>query len=166
MAIIYGAGIRPIYIVKHDLVTEDGSYSFSDTCLVFKLRDITPDNSTIGNLTVYLPEMFDLSDVLTNDEDRAVYSFAGCMSRFRVIQTQVNGTHIIFQTAYTNSNSLAWRLVKSLQSLATGRTVRATNTPLSGSYTVGSTTYTIIALPYLHFAITPMGTTTLTIYVS
>jgi len=166
MAIIYGAGIRPIYIVKHDLVTEDGSYSYTGTCLVFKLRDVTPDNSTVGNLTLYLPEMFDLSDVLTSKEDSVVYNFVGCLSRFRVVQIQVNGTHILFQTAYTNTNTLGRRLVMPLRSLATGRTVRDTNTPLSGSYVVGSTTYTIVALPYRHFVITPLGTTTLTIYVS
>jgi hypothetical protein len=166
MAIVYGVGIRPIYVVKHDLVTEDGRYSFTGTCLVFKLRDVTPENSTIGNLTVYLPEIFNVNDVLTDAEDMVIYRFAGCSSRFRVVQVQVNGTHILFQTAYTYSNSLAWKLVMPLQSLASGRTVRATNTPLSGSYIVGSTTYTVMALPYLHFVITPLGTTTLTIYVS
>ena len=163
--IFYGSGIRPIYAVKHDLVSEDGKQSFIGTCLVFKLKDVTPQNSTIGNLTMYLPEIFDENDVLTDKEDRAV-SKAGCSSRFRVTQIQVNGTHILFQTAYTYSPTLVWKLAMRLQPLAPGKTVRATNTPLSGSYIVGGATYSVMALPYLHFAITPQDTTTLTIYVS
>jgi len=166
IAIIYGAGIRPLYVVKHDLVSENGAYPFTGACLVFKLKDVTPQNSTVGNLTLYLPEMFDLSDALTNKEDLTLYNFAGCSSRFRVVQMQVNGTHILFQTAYTTSSALAWKLVMRLEPLASGKTIRATNQPLSGSYVVGSATYSVMALPYLHFAIKPQDTTTLTIYVS
>jgi len=166
IAIIYGAGIRPLYVVKHDLVSEDGMYPFTGACLVFKLKDVTPQNSTIGNLTLYLPEMFDLSDALTNKEDLTLYNFAGCSSRFRVVQMQVNSTHILFQTAYTTSSTLAWKMVMRLEPLASGKTIRVTNQPLSGSYVVGSATYSVTALPYIHFAIVPQDTTTLTIYVS
>jgi hypothetical protein len=166
IAIIYGAGIRPIYAVRHDLVSEDGMYSFTDVCLVFKLKDVTPQNLTISDLTMYLPEVFDENDVLTSKEDSVLYNFANCDSRFRVVQMQVNGTHIIFQTAYTTSPTLAWKMVMTLQPVASGKTIRVTNQQLSGSYIVGNTTYTIMALPYLYFDITPQDTTTLTIYVS
>jgi hypothetical protein len=166
IAIIYGAGIRPLYAVKHTLVSEDGRYTFTDMCLVFKLKDVTPGNSTIENLVMYLPEIFNENDVLTDKEDRVLYSFAHCSSKFRVVYMQVNGTHIIFQTAYTHSPSLTWRVVLSLRHLASGRTIRATNHPLSGSYIVNGTTYTAMALPYLHFAITPQDTTRLVIYVN
>jgi len=164
--IFYGAGIRPLYVVKHDLVSEYGNTDYSNTCLIFNLRDITPENATFGNLTLYLPQVFDLNDVLTSKEDYVVYSFANCLSRYRVIQIQTNSTHIIFQPAYTTSNTLSRRLVMTLQPLASGKTIRATNQPLSGSYIVGSTTYSVTALPYLHFVITPQDTTKLTIYVS
>jgi len=167
IAIIYGAGIRPLYAVKHNLVSEDGAHTFTDACLIFKLKDVTPQNiSTVGNLTLYLPEMFDLNDVLTNKENSVLYNFADCSSRFRVVQMQVNGTHILFQTAYPTTPTLGWKLVMRLEPLASGKTIRATNQPLSGSYVVGSATYSVMALPYLHFAIKPQDTTTLKIYVS
>ena len=167
IAIIYGAGIRPLYVVKHDLTSEEGGYSFTGSCLVFKLKDVTPqNNSTVGNLTLYLPEIFDPNDVLTNKEDSTLTDFVGCSYRYRVVQIQVNGTHILFQTADTITSTLSWRLVMRLEPLASGKTIRATNQPLSGSYVVGSTTFSVMALPYLHFAIKPQDTTTLTVYVS
>jgi len=166
VVILYGADIRPLYIVRHDLVSADGRHKFSSTCLVFKLKDVTPQNSTIGNLTLYLPEIFDQNDALTNKEESAVYNYANCPSRFRVVQIQVNGTHILFQTAYTYSNSLAWKMVMRLQPLTPGKTIRVTNQPVSGSYVVGSATFAVMALPYLYFAITPQDTTTLTVYVN
>ena len=166
IVILYGADIRPLYVVRHDLVSDDGRHKFSDTCLVFKLKDVTPQNITIRNLTLYLPEIFDQNDVLTSKEDSAVYNYARCSSRFRVVQIQVNGTHILFHTAYTDTPTLSWKMVMQLQPLASGKTIRVTNQPLSGSYVVGSATFSVMALPYLYFAITPQDTTTLTVYVS
>jgi ribosomal protein S8E len=162
--IIYGAGIRPLYVVKHTVESEDG-YRYNDHCLVFKLKEVTPQNMTIANLTLYLPEVFDINDVLTNKEDSVVYNFGNCLSRGRVIYIQANGTHIKFQFAYTHSPILTWRGLIKLDHITTGKTIRVTNKPLSGTYIVGGTTFTVMALPYLHFAIVPQDTTTLTVYV-
>jgi len=164
--VLYGAKIRPLFVIKHDLVSEDGNLNFPGTCLVYNLKDITPQNSTTGNLTLYLPVVFDLNDVLTKDEYSAITNFVDCTTRYRVIQIQVNSTHIIFQTAYPDSGSWGWRLLLKLQPPVSGKTISVTNQPITGSYTVGSATFAIMALPYLHFAITPQDTTTLTIYVS
>jgi hypothetical protein len=166
IVILYGVNIRPLYIVRHTLESEYGGSQYPNMCLVFKLKDVTPQNSTIANLTLYLPEVFSSTDVLTNKEDYAVFDYADCTARRRVVQIEVNGTHIIFHTAYTYASSSLGRLVLRLEPLASGKTVRVTNTPLSGSYIVGGATYSVMALPYLHFAITPQDSTTLTIYVS
>jgi len=165
IAIIFGADIRPLYIVKQNVVQEGSTYS-TEMCLVFKLQDVTPQNSTIANLTMYLPVTFDVNDILTNKEDNTVYRFGNCPSSARVIQIQANGTHIIFQTGPTYSSTPSKRWVMSLQPLAPGKTIRVTNQPVSSSYVVGGATFTVMALPYLHFAITPQDTTTLTVYVS
>jgi len=163
--IIFGADIRPLYVFKTTVSTESG-YT-GEACLIFKLKDVTPQNSTIANLTLYLPVPFDQNDVLTKKEDNAVYYLTGtCIWMDRVIQILANSTHIIFQTAYADSPILTWRLVMALQPLAPGKTIRVTNQPVSGSYVVGDKTFAVMALPYLHFAITPQDATTLTVYVS
>jgi len=163
--IIYGANIRPLYVIKTDLETESGNH-VPNVCLIYKLKDVTPQNLTIGNLTLYLPEVFDINDVLKNDEDTVVYSFGSCVRRYRVVNIQVNGTHITFHTAYSTQPLLSSRYVLKLQPLAPGKTIRVTNQPISGSYVVGSATFEVMVLPYLHFAITPQDTTTLIVYVS
>jgi len=164
--IIYGANIRPLYVFKTNLETESG-YHVPNICLIYKLKDVTPQNLTSGNLTLYLPEVFNVNDVLKQNEDTVVYNFANCVTRYRVVYIQVNGTHIIFHAAYSTHPSLSTnRYVLKLQTLAPGKTIRVTNQPISGSYVAGSATFEVIVLPYLHFAITPQDTTTLTVYVS
>ncbi len=170
VVLIYGVGIRPLYIVKKTVRTEDGRNTFTDTCFVYKLTELAIRNAmdTGEGFDLYLPRLFDQNDVLTNKEESAVASFGRCSSRFRVVHMTINGTHIVYQLAYVHSPTLAWRVVERLSSPVDGKTIRLTNQPLRGAYAVdGSTsTYVAIALPYLHFAITPSETTTLTIYVN
>jgi hypothetical protein len=163
--IVYGVNIRPLYIHKTVVTSEFGGSPFI-MCLVYKLTDVTPQNATTGGLTLYLPTTFSPSDILTQNEDNMVYNFGSCTSRRRVIDISVNGTHIIYRTMYTYSASGDMRYIQRLPSPIVGKTIRVTNNPLSGSYIVGGRTYTVMALPYLHFAIRPSDTTTLTIYVS
>jgi len=163
--IVYGADIRPLYAVKQTVTIEGSTYT-DNVCLIFKLQDVTPQNSTIANLTLYLPVTFDLNDVLTNKEERTIYYFGGCYTMRRVIQIQANSTHIIFQSATPHMTTPSERWVMKLESLAPGKTITVTNQPVSGSYAIGGATFAVMALPYLHFTITPQDTTTLTIYVS
>jgi hypothetical protein len=163
--IIYGTRIRPLYIHKQTLIMELHGTT-TEVCLVYRLTDVTPEDIEIGNFTLYLPRTFSPSEVLTLDEDRVVSSFGSCLTRRRVLDISVNGTHIIYRTMYMDTASGDMRFVQRLPPSVVGRTIRITNRPLSGSYIVGGRTYTVIALPYLHFAIVPSDTTTLTIYVS
>ncbi len=163
--VLYGAGIRPLYVIKLNVVDQYGN-RIPGACLTFRLTDVTPNNMPIANLTMYLPTPFGQNDLLTNKEDSAVYSFVDCTAKRRVIDISVNGTHIIYRVMYTTSASGDTRFLVRLPPAIDGRTIRVTNQPIRTAYVVGGSTFSAMALPYLHFAITPSQTTTLTIYVS
>jgi hypothetical protein len=162
---VYGAGIRPILVIKH-MAYSELSGSTVEACFIFKLTDVTPENVTIPGLSMYMPTLFSASDPLSSKEDMAVYHYTSCTNRIRVTNIEVNGTHIRLVTLLSTYTSGEQRYLLSLPSPTTGTTIRVTNSPIRGTYVVNGTTYSIMALPYLHFAITPTHTTTVTIYVN
>jgi hypothetical protein len=164
--IIHVFGERPLYVVKqraYDPYGFGGVYGEKDMYFVFKLREVTPPNLTISNLTLWLPTTFTLGDTLSDKEYRAV--LARVPSAFRVTSVVVNGTHVIFKGAQLNFGGAEYTFPARLPSPTSGRTIRVTNNPISSSYTAGGYAFTAMALPYLHFAIMPTDTTTLVVYV-
>jgi hypothetical protein len=156
---------KTLYVIKERLLLRDGSSW--DVCLVYKLIDVTPENVTIPNLSIYLPIGFNRTETLSNEEDSVLYNNYYCASRGRVLSVEVNGTHLIYRTStYTTYPHGEGLFYKRLTSPVTGKTIKVTNKPISRSYTVGGTAYTAMLLPYLHFAIDPQDTTTLVVYVS
>jgi hypothetical protein len=169
ITIAYLANGRPLYVHKLQLYDDYGYRNI--ICAIFKLTDVTPADTTIGNLTMYLPATFNSNDVLTYDEFWTVARHVDCNYAIytkyrRVIGIQSNGTHIIFRTAEPTIVSGEERYYLPLSSTMVGRTFNFVNNPISGSYIVSGRTFSVMALPYLHFSITPSGTTTLVIYVS
>ncbi len=165
--IIYVVGRTPLYVHKLQLQRDDG-LGTANVCLYFKLVDVTPANLTIANLTIYLPSAFALSETLSNTDFEVVRDTANCWfwTHGRVIGIIANATHIIFRMAPVDNTSPEFRYLMPLPSPMVGKTIHVRNNHISGSYTVGNAVYTVMALPYLYFAITPQETTTLTIYVS
>ena len=155
------------YMVRHDVLLRDGSTW--RICFLFKLVDVTPENVTIPNLSMYLPTVFGVNETLTLNEFDEIWLRWGqtmCYTVERVIGVDTNGTHIIFRTMWPSAVSQESRDYLPMVGPVTGRTISVTNSPIRTAYTIGGTAYSAIALPYQHFAITPTETTTVIIYVS
>jgi hypothetical protein len=160
--IIYVYGERPLYVIKQYVYVPWGD-SWSDQYFVFKLTDVTPNDS---GLNMWLPQPFAPSETLSDREYYALNAVVPVAHAHRVLSVEVNGTHMIFRAAGPTITGSEYSLPARLPSPVSGRTIRVTNTPLSSSYTINGTTFTIIALPYQYFSISPTATTNLVIYVS
>jgi hypothetical protein len=160
--IVYLRGGRPLYVERRTLT----SGTITDTFhLVYKLEDVTPPDSP-PNLYVWLPRTFGLTEYLSRDELDAIIKVVGSYWNIeRVLDIGVNGTHIKYRYAFPDSDTM-YDAYARLPSPTSGTTIRVTNKPFSSTYTINSTTFTVIALPYLFFSITPTETTKLVIYVS
>jgi hypothetical protein len=160
--VVYVRGERPLYVIKHRVYLPWAGYS-ADEYFVFKLTDVTPSGLT--DLNMWLPQTFDRSDFLSTREYDAVLALVSNTDVYRALNVVANSTHVIFDRGdliYDN----VYSVVITLPSPQSGRTIRVTNAPISSSYIINSTTYTIIALPYQYFSISPTATTNLVIYVS
>jgi hypothetical protein len=161
--IVYPLGERRLY-VRYMSAGTNNYY------VVYKLVEVTPgNNSSTANLTMWLPQVFDLNDPLTNRELNAIRTLVSPYNVYRAVAIQVNGTHIIYTLAYPQlymGGYYPFTVSAMLPTPTTGKAINVNNNPVSSSYNVGSAAYTVISLPYQYFAITPSATTTLTIYVS
>jgi len=165
--IIHVYGERPLYVVRH-YVYRPWSYDYGYEYFVFKLADVTPPNSTMSNLTMWLPRTFGLTEYLTTREYDALNARVPVVHSHRVTAVVVNGTHLILRVAPLTSwgGPSEADVPSQMPSPVTGRNIRITNTPISSSYTIGGYSYTAIALPYRFFSISPSTTTNLVIYVN
>ncbi len=158
--IVYLRGGRPLYV---ELRRDDGYTRY----LIYKLTEVTPNSTTISGLTVWMPTYFDLNDLLSDREIQAIETIAGAIvARFRVLEVNANATHLRIRTALPDYATTTYTYHYRLTGSTSGKTVRVTNTLISGSYTVNGTTYMVAALPYRFFSITPTATTTLVVYVN
>jgi hypothetical protein len=170
--IVYPLGERPLYI-RYMVIGSNTYY------VVYKLVEVTPGNNSLTanlsmdlsttNLTMWLPQVFDLNDPLSDRELNAIHTLVSYYYVYRVVAIQVNGTHIIYTLAYPQEYMGGYYPFTEsvrLPTPTTGRTINVNNNLVTSSYNVGSAVYTVISLPYQYFAITPSDTTTLTIYVS
>jgi hypothetical protein len=164
--IVYPVGGRPLYAVRQRVYFPNGRF-WSDAILVYKLEDITPDNTTIP-FTILIPRMFSrITEELTEREDRVLRAVVSGIDFYRVIGMELNSTHIIYKLAHTRfANYETVAVVAISSSPISGKTIKITNNPVRGSYVVSGASFPFMALPYLHFVITPTETTTLTIYVN
>jgi hypothetical protein len=160
--VVYVRGERPLYVIKLNVYLPWAGYS-ADEYFVFKLTDVTPSNVT--GLNMWLPETFGRSDFLSTREYNAVLALVSNVDVYRAINVVANSTHLIIDRGDLTYDNV-YRVVVALPSPQSGRTIRVTNEPISSSYVINSTTYTIIALPYQYFSISPTATTNLVIYVS
>jgi hypothetical protein len=160
--VVYVRGERPLYVIKLRVYIPWAGYS-SDSYFVFKLTDVTPSNVT--GLNMWLPEMFDRYDYLSTRERDAVLALVSNADIYRALNVVANSTHVIIERGDLTYDNV-YRVVVALPSPQSGRTIRVTNAPISSSYVINGTTYTIIALPYQYFSISPTATTNLVIYVS
>jgi hypothetical protein len=161
--IVYLPGGRALYVERRLLESRGFRSEFN---LVYKLEDVTPDNCTIPDLTIWLPQTFRAQEYLSTQEVNAITRvISSTLDIVRVVDVRVNGTHIIYTIAYSQSDYLmdAWTR---LPSPTTGTVIRVDNRPSSYTYTINRTTFTAIALPYLFFSITPSETARVVIYVS
>ncbi len=168
--IIYVTGERPLMIVRHYVWRPWGDYpgSWGYEWLIFKLTDVTPPNLSNPHLTVWLPTLFELTEDLSDREYQAARTRVGQFI-YRVINIEVNGTHIIFRVSYTRPWGGSYeeiRFPSPLPSPISGKTIRINNNPISTSYNINGTMLTGIALPYHYFSISASKTTNLVIYVS
>jgi hypothetical protein len=165
--IVYLIGGRPLYVTKVSGCTTEG-WCGGTRYLVFKLKEVTPENMTGLNMTIWLPEPFDISDFLTDQEtqaiDRVVTLPFGELP-WRVLRVDANATHLMYNYAPYDGTNQYVMYVK-MPNSQNGISIKVTNKPSSVSYTYGGVTYSAMILPYIYFAITPSQTTTLRIYVS
>ena len=167
--VIHVIGERPLMLVRQYVWVPWGDYPgrWSYEWLVYKLIDITPPNLSDPRLTVWLPTMFQLTDFLSDKEYEAVKARVGPFV-YRVLDIEVNATHIIFRVARADyyGGTTEYRIAGTLPSPIQGRTLSVTNNPIGGSYAINGTTLSAIALPYHYFVIKPVDTVNLVIYVS
>jgi hypothetical protein len=161
--IIHLRGGRTLYVERRSLIVSGGRES--EFLLVYKLEDVTPPNSSIPNLYMWLPKTFNLTEFLNQNEINAIAQLVSPVNIVRVLGVEVNGTHIIYRYAYSQS-SREYRGFVKLSSPTISQTIRVTNKPFGATYTISGTTFTATALPYLFFSIVPTETTKLVIYVS
>jgi hypothetical protein len=166
--IVYPFGERPLYVERRMLMTQTGGTQRFTYYLVYKLEDVTPPNSSIPNLYMWLPKTFGPTEFLSQREVRAIEVVAGAVvSRYRVLNVVVNGTHIIYRIAtVTRDYYMEFDVFDTLSSPISGTTIRVDNRPSSHAYTINDTTYSAMTLPYLFFSIVPTETTRVVIYVS
>jgi len=160
--VVYVRGERPLYVIKLRVYLPWAGYS-ADEYFVFKLTDVTPSNVT--DLNMWLPQTFDRLDFLSAREYDAVLVLVSNSNIYRALNVVANSTHVIIERGDLRYDNV-YRVVIALPSPQSGRTIRVTNAPISSTYIINSTTYTIIALPYQYFSISPTATTNLVIYVS
>jgi hypothetical protein len=161
--IVYVREHRPLYIVKH-YVYKSWTNEWDDLYFVFKLVNVTPSGLT--DLNMWLPQVFARADVLDDNEYAAVHAATSGQPAYRVLSVTANDTHVIIRFTALKYVGVERDVAARLSSFQSGRTIRVTNSPIRGTYIINGTTYTIIALPYQYFAITPIGTTNLVIYVN
>jgi len=129
--------------------------------LLFKLVNVTK----IGNITVYVPQVFDQYEVLTNSEEDAIYRYAGYITQDRVLNVYTNGTHIIMHVANAVRGDHIKQLYLKLPTPTEGTSMRLSFRGIGFSYMVGGVVYSGYAMPYTYFVITPYDNARVVIYV-
>jgi hypothetical protein len=168
--IVYPLGERRLYVERRTFVRAyDAVGEYACPCtfyLVYRLEDITPPNSSIPSLNVWLPRTFGTSEYLTTRESDAIRTVLGIgLTHYRVLSVATNGTHLIYRLGARNYD-FQLTAIATMSSPVTGTTIRVTNTPTSTTYTIGDNVYTATLLPYLFFGIVPSGTVNVVIYVN
>ena len=129
--------------------------------LLFKLVNITK----IGDITVYVPRLFDLSETLTYAERDGIISVTGSSSvPLRVLDVSANSTHLIVHAA-GDTYTTTYNFYVQLPSPTVGTSMRTAFKGIGFTYMIGDVTYSGYAMPYVYFVITPQANAQVKIYV-
>ena len=148
--LIYLNGGRPL------LVMFIGGYF-----VAFRLVNV----SKVNGISVLVPRSFNLTDVLTNDEDYAISQFTNYPSPYRVTNVIANNTYIIVDIAFPRSASNYKSLYLKLPTPVSVTTATYNIAGYGVSYRVNGTTVSMYVAPYEHFVITPLYNARVTIVV-
>jgi len=129
--------------------------------LLFKLVNITK----IGDVTVYVPQLFGQYETLTYDERDAIGRYTGFFFQDRVFDVSTNGTHLALVTAAATSGDYVYKFYVKLPNPNVGTSMRIAFRGIGFSYMIGGVTYSGYAMPYVYFVITPQANARVTIYV-
>jgi len=133
----------------------------TDWPLLFKLVNVTK----IGDITVYVPRLFDLSETLTYAERDGIISVTGSSSvPLRVLDVSANSTHLIVHAA-GDTYTTTYNFYVQLPSPTVGTSMRTAFKGIGFTYMIGDVTYSGYAMPYVYFVITPQANAQVKIYV-
>jgi hypothetical protein len=143
--LVYLEGGRPLLVEK--LVKPDG---YSDY-FVFKLVNVTK----VGGLSVLVPQKFDVSDTLSNDEANTVSAYTGAWGVWRVVNIYTNGTHLALDISGQYDTAVRYTIFYTLPPAVDTTSTKITSSGYGVSYIVNATTVSAYLMPYQHIVIVP-----------
>ncbi len=153
--LVYLKGGRPL------LVTQMIGAGGTPAVFVFKLINMTKANE----LSVLVPQQFDVGDTLTQNEVGAINTFTRVTGPWRVVNIYTNGTHIGIDYANHTSATVVGTVFYKLPPAVE---TTSTSIPSSGygvSYIYNGTTLSAYLLPYQYIVIVPKASAKVTITV-
>jgi len=130
-----------------------------NTPLLVKLVNVTK----VNGISVFVPQLFAVSETLTPQERSALYAATGYGLHYRVVNVNTNGTHLIFAIAPDGSTSISNRYV-ALPTPIIGTDIMTSFSGIGFSYIIDET-YSGYAMPYVYFVIIPQSNAQVRIYV-
>ncbi|MFZ8809325.1 MAG: hypothetical protein ACO2PN_14625 [Pyrobaculum sp.] len=128
--------------------------------VLFKLVNITK----IGDISVFVPQTFALTETLTSTERSALTARTGYGVHYRVVDVYTNGTHLILFMAYDTSSTPTLHGYIRFPSATMGTFIRTSFTGIGFSYMLDGTPCSGYAMPYTYFLIKPQANTRVVIY--
>ena len=143
--LIYLKGGRPLLVEK--LAKPSGGSDY----FVFKLVNV----ANVSGLSVFVPQKFDVSDALSNDEARAVSAHTGAWGVWRVVNIYTNGTHLALDISDQYNTVVQDTIFYKLPPAVETTSTKITSSGYGVSYIVNSTTVSVYLMPYQHIVIVP-----------
>jgi len=131
-----------------------------NTPLLVKLVNVTK----VNGISVFVPQLFALSETLTPQERSALYAATGYGLHYRVVNVNTNGTHLIFAIAPDGGTSPISDRYAALPTPILGTDIMTSFSGIGFSYIIGET-YSGYAMPYVYFVIIPQSNAEVRIYV-
>jgi hypothetical protein len=143
--LVYLKGGRPLLVEK--MAKPDGIPNY----FVFKLVNATK----VNGLSVLVPQKFDVSDTLSNNEFSAVSEYTGAGGVWRVVNIYTNGTHLALDISDQWNTVVQGTFFYMLPPAVDTTSTKITSSGYGVSYTVNATTVSAYLMPYQHIVIVP-----------
>lgn len=143
--VVYLKGGRPLLVEK---VTYSTGFS---VYYIFKLVNMTK----VSGLSVLVPNVFTVGDVLSSDEFSAILSLGATTPLYRVTQITTNGTHIMVQLGDASLSQVDQTDYFQLPPVVETTATKITSSGFGVSYVANTTTVSAYVMPYQHIVIVP-----------